>query len=118
MAVAAAPPRELTKDRAVWIYERMTKIRAFEDRVAKLFADGKIPGFVHLYAGEEAVAVGVCAHLDDSDYTTIGGLLFGALGRLPKVGDTIAFKGAVFEILEMDGRRVGSVRLIRQAAEA
>ncbi len=70
MAVAAAPPRELTKDRAVWIYERMTKIRAFEDRVAKLFADGKIPGFVHLYAGEEAVAVGVCAHLDDSDYIT------------------------------------------------
>ncbi len=70
MAVAAAPARELTKDRALWIYDRMARIRAFEDRVAKLFAEGRIPGFVHLYAGEEAVAVGVCAHLDDGDYIT------------------------------------------------
>jgi pyruvate dehydrogenase E1 component alpha subunit len=62
--------RELTKDKALWIYDRMVTIRAFEERVAKLFADGRIPGFVHLYAGEEAVAVGVCAHLEDSDYIT------------------------------------------------
>ena len=34
------------------------------------FADGQIPGFVHLYAGEEAVAVGVCTHLDDADFIT------------------------------------------------
>jgi acetoin:2,6-dichlorophenolindophenol oxidoreductase subunit alpha len=61
---------ELTRDTAVAIYERMTAIRAFEERVAGLFADGKIAGFVHLYAGEEAVAVGVCAHLDDGDYIT------------------------------------------------
>ena len=62
--------RELTKDKALWIYDRMVTIRACEERVAKLFADGRIPGFVHLYAGEEAVAVGVCAHLEDSDYIT------------------------------------------------
>lgn len=49
-------------------------------------------------------------HLDDADYTTIGGLLFGKLGRLPKVGDRITLEGATFEILEMDGRRVGRVR--------
>ena len=61
---------DLTSERAVWIYERMRLIRSFEERVAKLFADGQIPGFVHLYAGEEAVAVGVCAHLDDHDYIT------------------------------------------------
>ncbi|MGH3319603.1 MAG: thiamine pyrophosphate-dependent dehydrogenase E1 component subunit alpha [Streptosporangiaceae bacterium] len=61
---------ELTRDRALWIYERMTTIRQFEERVAKLFADGRIPGFVHLYAGEEAVAVGVCAHLADGDFLT------------------------------------------------
>jgi TPP-dependent pyruvate/acetoin dehydrogenase alpha subunit len=61
---------ELTKDNALWIYDRMVTIRAFEERVAKLFADGRIPGFVHLYAGEEAVAVGVCAHLGDRDYIT------------------------------------------------
>ena len=61
---------DLTKDRALWIYDRMVTIRSFEERVAKLFADGRIPGFVHLYAGEEAVAVGTCAQLDDRDYIT------------------------------------------------
>ncbi|HET9387504.1 MAG TPA: hemolysin family protein [Gemmatimonadales bacterium] len=50
-------------------------------------------------------------HLDDADYTTIGGLLFGKLGRLPKVGDRVNLEGATFEILEMDGRRVGRVRV-------
>jgi magnesium and cobalt exporter, CNNM family len=49
--------------------------------------------------------------LDDGDYTTIGGLLFGRLGRLPKVGDRVNLQGATFEILEMDGRRVGRVRV-------
>src|SRR5205809_4331666 len=50
-------------------------------------------------------------HLDDADYTTIGGLLFGQLGRLPKVGDRVNLQDATFEILEMDGRRVGRVRV-------
>lgn len=53
--------------------------------------------------------------LDDSDYTTIGGLLFGALGRLPKVGDRVTLGGARFEIIEMEGRRVGAVRIVRSA---
>lgn len=61
---------DLTADKARWIYERMTLIRVFEERVSRLFADGRIPGFVHLYAGEEAVGVGVCAHLDDRDSIT------------------------------------------------
>jgi pyruvate dehydrogenase E1 component alpha subunit len=61
---------ELTRDRAVWIYERMRLIRAFEERVAKLFAEGRIPGFVHLYAGEEAVGVGAIECLTDEDYIT------------------------------------------------
>jgi TPP-dependent pyruvate/acetoin dehydrogenase alpha subunit len=61
---------ELPQDKALWLYDRMVTIRAFEERVAKLFADGRIPGFVHLYAGEEAVAVGVCAHLEDQDFIT------------------------------------------------
>jgi putative hemolysin len=58
--------------------------------------------------------------LDDTDYTTLGGLLFGELGRLPKVGDSVSTlgvgggKGGVFEIVEMDGRRVGKVRLVRK----
>jgi pyruvate dehydrogenase E1 component alpha subunit len=61
---------EISKDKLLWMYERMRLIRAFEDRVAELFAEGKLPGFVHLYAGEEAIAVGVCAHLTDRDYIT------------------------------------------------
>ncbi len=54
--------------------------------------------------------------LDDADYTTIGGLLFGTLGRLPKVGDRITVGGAAFEIVEMDGRRVGRARVWLTAA--
>ncbi|HYT71435.1 MAG TPA: hemolysin family protein [Gemmatimonadales bacterium] len=51
--------------------------------------------------------------LDEADYTTIGGYLFGVLGRLPKVGDRVSVPGAVFEIVEMDGRRVNTARLQR-----
>jgi pyruvate dehydrogenase E1 component alpha subunit len=46
----------------------MRTIREFEERLHVEFATGEIPGFVHLYAGEEAIAVGVCEHLDDNDY--------------------------------------------------
>ena len=46
------------------MYERMVLIRVFEETTMRQFADGQIPGFVHLYAGEEAVAVGVCTHLE------------------------------------------------------
>jgi TPP-dependent pyruvate/acetoin dehydrogenase alpha subunit len=48
----------------------MLTIRRFEERTAKLYAEGEIPGFTHLYAGEEAVAVGVCAVLRKEDYIT------------------------------------------------
>lgn len=49
--------------------------------------------------------------LDDTDYTTIGGVVFGKLGRLPRVGDRVELTGAAFEVIEMEGRRVGKVRL-------
>ena len=60
----------LEKDKLVDMYRTMVRIRAFEERVAKEFAAGNIPGFVHLYAGEEAVAVGACANLRPDDYIT------------------------------------------------
>jgi putative hemolysin len=50
--------------------------------------------------------------LDDTDYTTIGGYLFGQLGRLPKTGDRIPVGKDAFEIVEMDGRRVKTVRYL------
>jgi TPP-dependent pyruvate/acetoin dehydrogenase alpha subunit len=60
----------LTHDKALWMFRKMVEIRRFEDAVHELFAKGKLPGFVHLYAGEEAVAVGVCAHLSEADSIT------------------------------------------------
>jgi CBS domain containing-hemolysin-like protein len=45
----------------------------------------------------------------DEDYTTIGGHIFGALGRLPVVGDRVSSGGAVFTVREMDGRRIESL---------
>ena len=61
---------DLSTEQLLWMYERMQLIRTFENRVKVEFGKGKIPGFVHLYAGEEAVAVGICAHLADTDYMT------------------------------------------------
>ena len=60
----------LDREKLLEMYERMVQIRTFEDAAGKNFAAGLVPGFVHLYAGEEAVAVGVCAHLTDKDYIT------------------------------------------------
>ena len=58
------------KEQARWIYKTMNEIRYFEEKVHKIFSDGKIPGFVHLYVGEEAVATGVMSQLEDDDYIT------------------------------------------------
>ncbi|MGD1081159.1 MAG: thiamine pyrophosphate-dependent dehydrogenase E1 component subunit alpha [Candidatus Sulfotelmatobacter sp.] len=60
----------ISHQKLLWIYERMLLIRKFEDKVHELFAAGKLPGFVHLYAGEEAVAVGVCGNLHENDFIT------------------------------------------------
>ena len=49
-------------------YYKMFKIRKFEETIERYFLDGEIPGFVHLYIGEEAIASGVCANLTDNDY--------------------------------------------------
>ncbi len=51
-------------------YRKLFLIRAFEEKLEALFAKGKIPGFVHTYIGQEAIAVGVCANLRTDDYVT------------------------------------------------
>ncbi len=61
---------ELTKSALLEFYQTMVTIRTFESKAVELFAAGKLPGFVHLYLGEEAVATGVCANLNDKDYIT------------------------------------------------
>ncbi len=60
---------QLNRDELLQAYRRMRTIREFEERVHDEFANGLIPGFVHLYAGEEASAVGVCQQLrEDVDH--------------------------------------------------
>ena len=61
---------DIDKEKLLFMYERMRIIRDFENRLHRAFADGFVPGFVHLYAGEEAVAVGVCSNLTDDDFIT------------------------------------------------
>lgn len=58
----------LSPDALLHAYEQMKTIREFEERLHVEIQTGEIPGFTHLYAGQEAVAVGVCADLTDQDY--------------------------------------------------
>jgi len=58
---------QLSRQELAAAYRRMRLIREFEEAVHQEFAAGNIPGFVHLYAGEEGSGVGVCMHLDDRD---------------------------------------------------
>jgi pyruvate dehydrogenase E1 component alpha subunit len=58
---------QLSRDDLLKAYHQMRTIREFEERVHDEFSAGNIPGFVHLYAGEEASGVGFCLHLNDND---------------------------------------------------
>lgn len=60
-------PFPLSRDRLLEAYRTMRTIREFEERLHIDFARGDIPGFVHLYAGEEATATGIMMHLNDGD---------------------------------------------------
>jgi len=62
--------QNLTKDELVELYGKMLEIRFFEEKVFELYAQNLVPGTIHLYAGEEAVAVGVCSNLRQDDYIT------------------------------------------------
>jgi len=52
----------------VHLLRRMVTIRRFEERVKELYRAGEITGAIHLYIGEEAVAVGACEALRRDDY--------------------------------------------------
>jgi pyruvate dehydrogenase E1 component alpha subunit len=60
----------LTKDKLTELLRKMLEIRIFEEKVFELYAQNLVPGTIHLYAGEEAVAVGVCSNLRKDDYIT------------------------------------------------
>jgi acetoin:2,6-dichlorophenolindophenol oxidoreductase subunit alpha len=61
---------EPTKDQLLALYERMLLIRRMEERLRADAAAGNLPGAVHLYIGQEAIATGVCAQLAPSDFIT------------------------------------------------
>ncbi len=90
---------EISNEKMIDMYTVMTRIRTFESRVAELFAAGKVPGFVHLYVGEEAVATGVCGNLRNSDYITSTHRGHGHL--IAKGGDTKLMMAELF------GRKTG-----------
>jgi len=60
----------LSKDQALHLYQEMLRIRRFEDRVYQLFLKGEVPGTLHQYQGQEAVAVGACQSLGPNDWIT------------------------------------------------
>src|SRR5258707_15869967 len=92
--------KALTREQLLSAYRTMRTIREFEERVHGEFATGEIPGFVHLYAGEEASAAGVCGNLDDRD--TIASTHRGhghCIAKGVDIGEMMA---------EIYGRRTGS----------
>ena len=65
--IGSVPPTALT---SLEMHRRMLLIRGFEQRVAALYRDGEVPGFVHLSIGQEAAAVGACWPLRPADVIT------------------------------------------------
>jgi TPP-dependent pyruvate/acetoin dehydrogenase alpha subunit len=87
---------------AVAMHRTMVRIRVFEERISELFLQGVLPGFVHTYIGQEAIAAGVCAALNEHDYIT---------STHRGHGHAIA-KGMSFDVImaELYGKATGACR--------
>ena len=64
--MSAEPSNDVLLD----MHRRMVRIRIFEETAGKMMENGKIPGALHLYVGQEAIAAGVMVHLSNEDYIT------------------------------------------------
>jgi CBS domain containing-hemolysin-like protein len=71
-----------------------------------------VPGSMNIGEFNERFALSV----PDADYTTIGGFVFGALGRLPVAGDRVTSHGATFTVKELEGRRIETLAVKVAAA--
>jgi len=60
--------KKISKKELVGFYSNMVRIRRVEEKLMEVFANGEIPGFIHVCIGQEATPVAVCSHLRDSDY--------------------------------------------------
>jgi TPP-dependent pyruvate/acetoin dehydrogenase alpha subunit len=111
---------QLSREELLRAYRSMVTIRRFEERVQEEFSKGGIPGFVHLYAGEEASAVGMCMHLGPKDYIASthrghghsiakGCDVVGMMQELfGKAGGLCAGKGGSMHIADLDQGMLGA----------
>jgi len=90
---------DLSRDQLLDAYRKMKRIRVFEEKLNDLVTAGKLGGFLHLYAGEEATAVGVCAHLSDRDFVAST-----HRGHGHCIAKGVAIEGMMAELF---GRRTG-----------
>ena len=111
---------QLSRADLVRAYQTMRTIRDFEDRVNHEMGTGDIPGSVHLYAGQEASAVGFCFDLRDADYiasthrghghciakgVAVDGMMAEIFG---KVSGTCKGKGGSMHIADLDKGMMGA----------
>ena len=61
---------DISKEKLLEMFRTMVTIREFEEGAGRLVREARIPGMIHLYVGQEAVAVGTCANLNPDDYIT------------------------------------------------
>ncbi len=73
-----------------------------------------LPGDLDIALANEHYKLGIT----DTQYQTIGGFVFGRQGRLPHPGDRVSVKGGFLEVVEMEGRRVGKLKLIKTETKA
>ena len=93
---------EISKERLLWMYERMRLIRGCEDTLVDLFTSGRRSGFVHLSSGMEAIAAGVMVHLTVRDWITSPHRCHGHC-----VAKGVDIKAIM---AELDGRATGSCK--------
>ena len=68
--MSAARKKKTNAEDYLRMYRQMVRIRAFEDRANQLYLSAKMPGLTHMYSGQEAVAVGICEALTETDRIT------------------------------------------------
>jgi len=90
---------EIPKDKLLQIYRKMLLIRAFEEKAREMFQSGQLPRHGHLYAGQEAVAVGAIVAINDDDFVAATHRGHGVV-----IARTEDLKGAMAEI---DGKEAG-----------
>lgn len=115
---------QLNRDDLREAYRRMTLIRLFEERVEKEFANGTIPGFAHVYLGQEASGVGICFDLTDKDWIgsthrghghciakgcEVEGMFLEIMG---KAGGICGGKGGSMHIADMDKGMLGANAIV------